>query len=264
MKMKVGFLQFQPIFGDIGQNIATIRNMLNDKEFDLMVLPELCTTGYQFVSRNEALSLSEPGDGALGQVLLELAERKSSVIVAGFAEKYGDGVYNSAMAVGPDGFLSVYRKAHLFFKEKEIFSTGNTPFEPVDTKQGYHLGTMICFDWIFPEAARSLALGGASVIAHSANLVLPWCQQAMFARALENRVFIITANRFGTEARDSVSPLTFTGGSQIMTPDGEVLAKAGSAEAVVMIREIDLNIASPQLNPINHLFSDRRPDLYRL
>ncbi|NOY22298.1 MAG: acyltransferase [Acidobacteria bacterium] len=262
--MKAGFLQFQPVFGDIGQNISTIREMLNDKEFDLMVLPELCTTGYQFVSRDEALSLSEPAEGALGPALQELAERKSSVIVAGFAEKNGNEVFNSAMAMGPDGVLSVYRKAHLFFKEKDIFRPGNTPFEPVDTKQGYRLGTMICFDWIFPEAARSLALGGASVIAHSANLVLPWCQQAMFARALENRIFIITANRFGTEDRDPASPLTFTGGSQIMAPDGEVLAKAGPAEAVVMIREIDLNASNPQLNPMNHLFNDCRPDLYRL
>jgi len=123
---------------------------------------------------------------------------------------------------------------------------------------------MICFDWIFPEAVRSLALGGAAVIAHPANLVLPWCQRAMFARAVENQVFAITANRFGTEARDRASPLTFTGGSQIMTPDGEVIAKAGQSEAVVMTREIDLSTSNPQLNSLNHLFADRRPDLYRL
>ncbi|MCK5879895.1 MAG: acyltransferase, partial [Holophagae bacterium] len=85
MKVKAGFLQFQPVFGNIGQNVRTITAMLRDRDFDLMVLPELCTTGYQFISRDEVLSLSEPADGELGQALLELAKEKSSVIVAGFA-----------------------------------------------------------------------------------------------------------------------------------------------------------------------------------
>lgn len=264
MKLKAGFLQFQPVFGDIGQNILTITAMLQDRDFDLMVLPELCTTGYQFISRDEVLSLSEPAEGDLGRALLELAKEKHGVIVAGFAERHGNENFNSAMVVGPGGVLSVYRKAHLFFKEKQFFSPGDTPFVPVDTGMGYPLGTMICFDWIFPEAVRSLALGGAAIIAHPANLVLPWCQRAMFARAVENQVFVITANRFGTEARDPASPLTFTGSSQIMAPDGEVLAKAGPAEAVVMVREIDLSVSDPQLNPLNHLHRDRRVNLYRL
>jgi predicted amidohydrolase len=264
MKLKAGFLQFQPVFGEIGQNVRAIESLLRERDFDVMVLPELCTTGYQFMSREEALSLSEPANGELGQVLLGLAREKNGVIVAGFAERHGDEVFNSAMTVGPSGLLSVYRKAHLFFKEKEFFSPGNSPFVPVDTGLGYRLGIMICFDWIFPEVVRSLALGGAAVIAHPANLVLPWCQRAMFARAVENRIFVITANRFGSESRDPKSTLTFTGGSQIMGPDGEVLAKAGLSEMVAMIREIDLSASNQQLNSMNHLFKDRRPDLYRL
>ena len=264
MKLKAGFLQFQPVFGEIRQNVRAIEALLREREFDLMVLPELCTTGYQFLSREEALSLSEPANGELGQTLLALAREKQGVVVAGFAERHGDELFNSAMTVGPSGLLSVYRKAHLFFKEKEFFSPGNRPFVPVDTGLGYRLGIMICFDWIFPEAVRSLALGGAAVIAHPANLVLPWCQRAMFARAVENSIFVITANRFGSESRDPESPLTFTGGSQIMGPDGEVPAKAGLSEMVAMIREIDLSASNQQLNSMNHLFRDRRPDLYRL
>ncbi len=264
MKLKAGFLQFEPEFGEIEQNISIITDMLQTTEFDLMVLPELCTTGYQFVSIDEVMALAEAPDGLLGQVLQGLAREKQAVIVAGFAERFGDTVFNSAVVVGPAGILAVYRKAHLFFKEKEFFSPGDTPFVPVDTGLGYRLGTMICFDWMFPEAARSLALGGAGVIAHPANLVLPWCQRAMFARAVENRIFAITANRFGTEARVPESPLAFTGGSQIMTPDGEVIAKAGPSEAVAMTREIDLYTSNPQLNSLNHLYRDRRTDLYRL
>ncbi len=264
MKIKAGFLQFNPVFGKIKENLRTIETMLEKQDFDLMILPELCTTGYQFLSKKEAFSLSEPPDGALGQMLLRLAKKNNAVLVAGFAEKEANKTYNSAMAVGPNGIFSVYRKAHLFFKEKQIFSPGNTAFVPVDTGFGYRLGIMICFDWMFPEAARSLALGGASIIAHPANLVLPWCQRAMFARSVENQVFIITANRFGTETRDTESPLTFTGGSQIMTPNGETAAKAGPKESIAAICEINLAKAKPELNPLNHIYRDRRGELYRL
>ncbi|NOZ14259.1 MAG: acyltransferase [Acidobacteria bacterium] len=262
--MKAGFLQFNPVFGKVKQNLRTIEKMLKEQDFDLMVLPELCTTGYQFVSGAEALSLSESPGGELGGMLLKLAKNKNAVIVAGFAEKEKDKVFNSAMAVGPEGILSVYRKAHLFFKEKQIFRPGDTPFVPVDTGFGYRLGIMICFDWIFPEAARSLALGGASVIAHPSNLVLPWCQRAMFARSVENRVFIITANRFGTETRDSGPPLTFTGESQVITPAGETAVKAGPNECVAASCKINLSNASPALNEFNHLYRNRRSELYRL
>ncbi len=264
MKLTAGFLQFQPVFGDIDRNVRNIDRLLSGQTFDLMVLPELCSIGYCFLSREELFSLSELPDGRLGRKLQTLAKKKKAILIAGFAERAGNLIYNSAMTVGPTGILSVYRKAHLFFREKQFFAAGNSPFIPVDTGMGYHLGVMICFDWMFPEAARSLALGGAKVIAHPANLVMPWCQRAMFARSVENRVFTITANRFGTEIRGTASPVIFTGGSQILAPEGTAVAKAGPKEETVMIREIDLSKAIPRLNPENDLFQDRRPDLYRL
>ena len=87
---------------------------------------------------------------------------------------------------------------------------------------------MICFDWIFPETARLLALAGADVIAHPSNLVLDWCQTAMVTRCLENNIFSVTANRYGTEKRTGTS-LTFTGGSRICAPRGQVLADAAES-----------------------------------
>jgi len=122
---------------------------------------------------------------------------------------------------------------------------------------------MICFDWIFPEAARVLALKGAEVICHPANLVLPWCQRAMVTRSIENRVFIVTANRIGGEKREG-RELKFTGGSQITSPVGELLCQASEEGEEVGVVDIDPSIAKDKaITEENDLFSDRRPELYQ-
>jgi len=123
---------------------------------------------------------------------------------------------------------------------------------------------MICFDWIFPEAARTLALLGAQVICHPANLVLPHCQKAMITRSIENRLFIITANRIGTESKPGSEPISFTGRSQIVGPEGTVLARAPRARRMVALVEIDPALAlDKRITPENDILLDRRPELYR-
>ncbi len=263
MTLRIGFLQFTPRFGELNRNRDRILKLAAGISFDLLVLPELCTTGYQFTSAEEVNELSEPVDGKLAALLTSIAAGAGGVIVAGFAERARDGVYNSAMTVGPEGLLSVYRKVHLYARETEWFMPGDRPFAAVSAGLPVPLGIMICFDWIFPESVRSLALDGARIIAHPSNLVMPYCQKSMYARAVENRVFIITANRCGTEERGGQDPLTFTGGSQIMGPDGTVLGQAGEQEDRLVLVDIDPVEADPQLNRYNHLHRDRRPDLYR-
>ena len=123
---------------------------------------------------------------------------------------------------------------------------------------------MICFDWIFPEAARNLALQGAQVICHPANLVLPYCQAAMVTRSLENAVFSITANRTGSETTTQQS-LHFTGSSQIIGPKGQKLASATEEGTNLKIVEVNPEQASDKFfTPQNNLFTDRRPDTYSL
>ena len=123
---------------------------------------------------------------------------------------------------------------------------------------------MICFDWFFPEATRSLSLLGAEIIAHPTNLVLPYCQDAMKIRCLENRVFAVTANRIGTEKR-GVDEFSFTGGSQITSFDGEVLSFAPVNEIFMDIIEIDIKQAHNKfLNSFNDILKDRRPELYKI
>ena len=168
------------------------------------------------------------------------------------------------MLVGPGGFISVYRKAHLYSNEKRLFTPGNTPFEVHDIGKA-RVGMMICFDWLFPEAARTLALKGADIICHPSNLVLPHCPQAMITRCLENRVFAVTANRVGSEARVGKERLRFIGKSQIVSPSGEVLIRASGTRPAVSVVEIDPKEARKKnINPKNDVLGDRREKLYSL
>jgi len=259
----VGYGQFEVVFGEWQRNAdAASRLVEAHPEADLLVLPELAFTGYDFVDAAELAELAEPfGEGATATLLRSLSRDLNMVLVAGYAEAAGERFYNSALVALPDGTLHNYRKIHLFNREKELFTAGDDA-PPVFTTPAGRLGVMICFDWFFPETARCLALGGAHIIAHPSNLVLPWCQQAMFARSLENRVFTITANRTGTEARAGRT-LTFTGGSQVLHPMGRCLVRAGEAEAAVGLTDIEPSEADDKnVAGLNDLWADRRPALY--
>lgn len=262
--MKAGFYQFDPTFGEKEKNITTVSKALKDAGADLMVLPELFATGYQFISRDEVASLAEPiPEGDTTAALVELSRRYGGFIVAGLAERGGDRFYNAAVLTGPDGFIGLYRKTHLFFEEKLWFTPGDTGFRVFPTEIGA-IGIMICFDWFFPESMRVLALQGAEVIAHPANLVLPYCPMAMPTRCLENRVYAVTANRIGSEQRKEGPLLTYIGMSQITAPDGTVCAQGSAAEQSLIVVDIDpLKARNKSINPYNDLFTDRRPEMYR-
>ncbi len=262
--MKAAFYQFTPSFGRKEENIAKVISAVKGADLELIVLPEFFATGYQFTSIDEVADLSEPiPDGNTTKALSDLSKEKGIYIVAGLPEKEGDKFYNSAVFTGPEGFIGSYRKTHLFFEEKLYFSPGDTGFRVWDTPIG-KIGIMICFDWFFPESARSLALMGAEVIAHPANLVLPFCPDAMPVRCLENRVYAITANRTGTEEREEGKALTFIGKSEIVSPKAEILVRAGEDEEALMIVDIDPKTASDKsLNPFNDILKDRREDIYQ-
>ena len=168
------------------------------------------------------------------------------------------------MIIGPNGYLGKYRKIHLFGTEKNFFNQGDLPLKIFDIGSA-RVGIMICFDWRFPETARTLALSGADLIAHPSNLVLPHCPQAIITRCLENRVFAVTANRIGTEERIAGNPLNFIGQSQVVDPDGNILCRASETKEETNIVEIDIGKSrNKSINSGDDLFADRRPDLYRL
>jgi 5-aminopentanamidase len=262
--IKSGFYQFDPVFGQKGENINKVFTALKDADLDLLVLPEFFATGYQFISQEEASELSENiPEGYTTRRLIDLSREKKLYVVAGLPERDGDKFFNSAVLTGPEGFIGTYRKTHLFFEEKIYFSSGDTGFRVWDTGVG-RIGIMICFDWFFPESMRVLSLMGADIVAHPANLVLPYCPQAMPVRCLENRVYAITANRIGEEKRKEGQALRFIGQSRIVSLDGTVLITAGANEEALMVTEIDPEKSRNKgLNPFNNLFADRRPEMYR-
>jgi predicted amidohydrolase len=262
-----GYLQFAPRRGDVAANLRAVRSILDRSPQPsgpwLLVLPELANSGYLYPSPGSLDPFAEPADGR-GPFLAGLRDLISGTegcIVTGYAERAPEGPYNAAAALTSSGVVANYRKTHLFAGEKTLFLPGDTGFG-VFEHHGVRIGMMVCFDWFFPEAARTLALRGAQIIAHPANLVLPYCQTAMVTRCLENRVFAITANRYGEEALDGLS-LTFTGASQVMGPQGKRLARAGAAGDRVGFVRIDPALAADKnVTSHNDLFADRRPEMY--
>lgn len=262
--IKAGFYQSNPVFGKKQDNIEKAVSMIKGADADLIVLPEFFSSGYQFVSKDEVAELSEPvPQGDTTGMLSELSAEKGIYIIAGLAERRGDNFYNSAIFTGPDGFIGLYRKTHLFFEEKLFFSPGDTGFKVWGTKIG-KIGIMICFDWFFPESMRTLALMGAEIVAHPSNLVLPYCPHAMPFRCLENRIYAITANRVGSESRKEGQTLRFIGMSQAASPQGNVMIRASEDKEELQIVGIDPEISkNKSINQYNDLFKDRRPELYK-
>jgi len=260
--LRIAMLQTSPRFGAVEENLRAVEDACAGLCADLLVLPELALTGYQFTDRDELARLAEPAGGPSLERVATLAGRAGGHVVLGFAERDGERIFNSAALVGPGGVAGVYRKVHLFADETRLFDPGDRGF-PVFEVAGVRLGMMVCFDWIFCESARSLALAGAQVIAHPANLVLPYCQQAMVTRALENRVFTVTVNRVGAEERIPGTPLVFTGRSRLVAPDGRVLADAPEDTPALLEADIDpARGTDKNITPRNHLLHDRRPDQY--
>jgi predicted amidohydrolase len=260
--VKIGFIQFAPVLGNVQETMSRICRLIQScSSADLLVLPELCNSGYNFESFAQAWAASEEiGNSIFLDYLTSLCQQHGCHIVSGFNERDGDRLYNSAMLVGPQGTLGRYRKLHLFMNEKDFFHPGDVGL-PVFDIESCRVGMLVCFDWIFPEVWRILALKGADVICHPSNLVLPGlAQRAIPIHALTNRVYVLTANRIGTEGE-----LTFTGMSTIAHPQGEVLAQASRDQEEVGLVQVNIELARDKdITPRNHVLADRRPEEYTI
>ncbi len=265
--MKVGYLQFKPKFGDIESNTGRVEELVSNKDFDLLVLPELANSGYLFSKWDELEKLSDKiPSGKFCTALKNIAKSKNAFIVSGICESSGNDFYNSSVLVYPNGEIKTYRKVHLFLDEKKWFKPGDLGIEVYEISSSkfgsVKVGMMICFDWIFPETARTLALKGVQIICHPSNLVLQYCQTAMFARAVENHVFTITANRTGKDVNGG-KELNFTGSSVILDPKGNYLKRGSESGEECTIIEIDPAIAlDKNITELNNIFDDRRDDIY--
>jgi predicted amidohydrolase len=261
--MRIGVVQTNPVFGERRRNVEDAFSLMERDSADLWVLPEFFASGYQFVNAQEVSQLAEPiPKGPTTEDLVAFCRRHTCAVVGGLPEETSDGIYNAAVLVDPAGVVATYRKIHLFGKETILFRPGNRPFATCRLG-GVRIGIMICFDHLFPEAARSLALLGAEILVHPANLVLPGvAQQTMVVRALENGVFAATANRVGVEARNA-RELRYTGQSQIVGPDGDVLVRLSEDRVEIAVVDVDVARARDKaMTSRNDKLADRRPDLY--
>jgi predicted amidohydrolase len=259
---KIGYQQFAPVLGDAGATRAKLEGLAPAwAGLRLLVLPELSNSGYRFRTKKEARAAAEPlSDSPFLRFLETQCRRHRLHIVSGLNERAGARIYNTSVVVGPEGLIGRYRKVHLFADEKDYFTPGNLGF-PVFSVGKWKIGMLICFDWIFPEAWRALALAGADLIAHPSNLVLPGlCQRAIPVHAVTNRVYIVTANRTGTE-RD----LAFTGRSLIADPAGEVVVSASARGEELGVAVVDLSRARrKRVTRRNDVLGDRRPETYTI
>ena len=263
--LKIAFAQTNPKFGEVKENLEEALKLVRSVDADLVVLPELFNTGYAFLSRDEVRRFAEEiPNGETCKILVEESGRLGKTIVAGLAEKAGDALYNAAVLVSKGRFVGLYRKLHLFNREKILFNKGD--LEPkVYMVDGARISMLICFDWLFPEIWRVLALKGAEIVAHPSNLVLPnYCQRAMLARSFENHIYTITANRVGEEKRGDYH-LKYTGRSQIVNSKMEVLASASEDQVECRVVQADLELArNKKVTEYNDIFRDRRPRFYKL
>ncbi len=263
--------QLAPQIGDVEQNIAAAADALADavaEGADIVVLPELATSGYRFFDANEARAAALPVDSALfGQWVQALGD-STTVVIAGFAERGADGlVYNSAMVFDRDATLGVYRKTHLWDAEKRVFTAGDEPPPVIATRHG-SVGVLICYDAEFPELTRHITLAGADLLAVPTNWPLverpadehpPEVIIAM-AAARVNRLPIALCDRTGDERGQQ-----WTAASTIIDERGWIVAATplGGQSPAAASADVDLSIGRDKRHTVlAHALLDRRPELY--
>jgi predicted amidohydrolase len=233
----------------------------------IVVLPELCTSGYVFREADEARAAATPADGEILQGWAAEAARGDTIVVGGFCELNTDRrVFNSSALVDGDGVVAVYRKVHLWGEERFWFAPGEAPAPVVPTRHG-SIGLALCYDLEFPELTRGLALQGAEMLALPANWPRqdappdgrPVIHSLAAMTAYLNKVFVAVCDRCGSERG-----LEFEGGSVIAGPDGALRAgPVADRGARTLIADCELEHAvDKRSGEHNDAFADRRPAHY--
>jgi predicted amidohydrolase len=264
---RVAVQQLAPVIGDLDANRVLTRTAIREAAeagADVVVLPELVTSGYVFASAEEAAAAAIGAGHEILQEWAAEAERGDLVVVGGFCERGADGdTYNSAAILDAGGLRAVYRKVHLWDGEKRLFTPGDAAPPVVATRVG-RVAVVVCYDLEFPELTRAVALAGAELLAVPTNWPLgprpagerpPETVIAM-ATARMNRMAVACADRLGTERGQA-----WTGGSSIVGADGWVAAE--TREVGMIVADVDLAVArDKRLTGLAHAFDDRRPELY--
>lgn len=225
--MKVSILQMDVIYKDKKANLAYVSQFMSQHKQlgDIIVLPELFSTGYIFTDKSEIQPLAETLENSPTlRELQRLAHLHSVIIVAGIAEKSGLSFYNTAVVIDGDGLLTSYQKISQTQIDREYFSRG----EAIATFnfQGVTLGVVLCFDLWFPEIVRRYTDANVDVLLHPANFGGEQSLAIARTRAVENQMYIVTSNRIGADITANMTG-QYCGNSQIVAPSGEVILNAG-------------------------------------
>ncbi len=270
----VACVQMEPHVGDRNGNIEDSIARIDEaaaKGARLIVLPELCSSGYVFSSRQEAYAHAEEiPHGPACRAWMSAARRHNCHIVAGIAERAGQKLFNSAVLLGPEGHIGTFRKMHLWAAENLYFEPGDLGFPVFATPVG-RIAMLICYDGWFPEAYRLCALQGADIVCVPTNWVpIPGqdpSQPAManvlaMAAAHSNSLFIAAADRVGTERGQP-----FLGRSLIVSYTGwPVAGPASDVDTETIHARLNLSEARRKRNwnDFNQILRDRRTDCYDL
>lgn len=268
--VKVACIQFEPLFGQVERNVKKTLELINeaaDNGATLIVLPELANTGYVFNTRAECYSLAEEvPNGPTTQEWMKVAKERELYIVAGITEREGINTYNSAVIVGPDGWIGTHRKVTLWNEEKMFFEPGNLGNQVFNTKIG-RISAMICYDMWFPEQWRNCALGGADIVCCPTNWVtfegLPndiknFGVYLAEAAAHSNNIFVAAADRVGTERG-----CPFPGRSLIVDRNGcPIVGPIGEDEETIYAEINLMDARRLNYNEFNKVLRDRRDDLW--
>ena len=264
---KVAVAQFDPTIGEPQRNLEVCLARLEEAaaaEAELLVLPECAIPGYMFDSLEEGMSFAEEVPGPSVEVLERECAHLGIHAVCGLLERDGDTLHNAAILVGPDGLIGSYRKTHLPFLGVDRFVVPGDEFKVFDTALG-RIGVIICYDLRFPEVTRTLALHGADIVCLPTNFPMAarlQCEVIAPARAAENRIYLLVANRVGKERWGE-----FCGRSQIVDPYGVRLAEVDETEEALLVADVELEKARDKDYVVPgeyelYLFGHRRPELY--
>jgi predicted amidohydrolase len=265
--IRIAANQLAPTIADFSANeelsIATVHRCVADG-VQLIVMPELTLSGYMLASAEEVRSVAITADHPVFTAWSAAVAAVNGVVIGGFAELDDGLVYNSVAVVDGTGFLAVYRKTHLWDKEKLIFTPGAVAPPVIETSLG-RLGVIVCYDLEFPEMTRSLALRGAELIVVPTNWPLeinpagerpPEVTIAMSAAHI-NHVGIVCCDRSGTERGQR-----WNQGTCIINEQGWIIA-ATSHKSGTAIAELDLYLSRDKtISALCDAFGDRRPELY--
>jgi predicted amidohydrolase len=266
--VRVAVAQIEPRLGENERNLETCLARLEEAAAggaELLVLPECAIPGYVFESAEEALPFAEEIPGPSTEELAAACARLGVHVVCGLLEVDGADLCNTAVLVGPDGLIGSYRKTHLPFLGVDRFTRAGDELAVFDTALG-KIAIEICYDLRFPELTRALALAGAEIVVLPTNWPLAARVNAELlcpARAYENRIYLLVANRVGVERTAE-----FCGRSQIVDPAGVRLVETDATGEALLVADIDVEFARDKsIVPAPgeyemHLFGHRRPELY--